>query len=256
MQILLACAKTMNSIIGRQYHFTATRPLFEKEANRLAADTCQLSLKELENHLQCSAKIAKENFYRYQNFFEDTERLPAIFAYKGQVFRMIKAEELSLASLLYAQNHLWISSFLYGLLRPLDLIHPYRMDGKVILPTTKGEDLFHFWRSRLTQVLIQSVLQDDGILLHLATSEMEHLFEWKKVRQAVRIIKPDFLIDNGVQQKVSSFYAKTGRGAMTRFILEQQVSTVSTIRDFQYSGFSLSYTQSSSNQPIFVRKID
>ena len=100
------------------------------------------------------------------------------------------------------------------------------------------------------------MLKDAGILLHLTTSEIEHLFEWKKVRQAVRIIKPNFLIDNGVQQKVSSFYAKTGRGAMTRFILEQQASTVSAIRDFQNSGFSLSYTQSSSNQPIFVRKID
>ena len=233
MQILLACAKTMHEKTGQQ---PLSVPLFQTEAEAFARDMMQYPSETLAKMLSCSQQIARQNQLRYQQFFDaDKSKLPAILAYYGQAYKHLKAETLSEKDLNYAQQHLWISSFLYGLLRPLDGIRPYRMEGAVELPSGKGQNMFGFWKSRLTDVLIESVKADDGILVHLATEEFQHLFEWKRVCECVRVVQPLFYVRKGQELKMQAVWAKTCRGAMTRFVIENRVQNPEGLKDFAYA---------------------
>ena len=135
MQILLACAKIMNAQTSTQVPCTS-RPRFEAEAEHFALEVSQWDVEEARNALNCSPQLAAENLLRYQSFREEDEKMPAILAYFGQAYKHLKAAEFSAEDFRFAQEHLFITSFLYGLLRPLDLIHPYRMEGKVKLEAT------------------------------------------------------------------------------------------------------------------------
>ena len=133
MQILLASAKIMVSTTEVPTP-TTHLPCFHKEAGQLALEMGGLSVEVLAGELHCSKKIALENKLRYQDFFCEERQLPALLAYYGQAYKCLKAQDYSLDDFRFADRHLWITSFLYGLLRPLDLIHPYRLEGKICSP--------------------------------------------------------------------------------------------------------------------------
>ena len=173
MQILLANAKIMFDKADRK---PVSVPLFQSVANVLAEEMARMNVEELARQLDCSSKIATENWKRYHNFMA-TEKMPAILAYNGQAYKHLRASSLSEDSLEYAQKHLWITCFLYGLLRPMDGIVPYRMEHCVSLEATNDKPVNQFWKDKLTDVLIDSVKADDGILIHLSTEEYEHLFD-------------------------------------------------------------------------------
>ena len=173
MQILLANAKIMFDKAERK---PLSTPLFQSTANSLAAEMAMMDVEELARQLDCSPKIAAENWKRYQDFAV-AEKLPAILAYNGQGYKHLRAKTLSDEALAFAQEHLWITCFLYGLLRPMDGIVPYRMEHCVTLEATGDKPVNQFWRDKLTDVLIGSVKADDGILIHLSTEEYEHLFD-------------------------------------------------------------------------------
>jgi cytoplasmic iron level regulating protein YaaA (DUF328/UPF0246 family) len=238
MQILLASAKIMHDVLKTSPEMELSSPRFAREAEAFARDMAHYSTETIARMLGCSQQIAAQNKLRYMRFFEQTVRLPAILAYHGQAYKHLKAETLVEADLLYSQAHLWITSFLYGLLRPMDGILPYRMEGSVELPSGAGENMFGFWRSRLTDVLIHAVKADDGILVHLATEEFQHLFDWQRVRKEVRIVQPLFYVRKGNDLKMQAVWAKTCRGAMTRFIIEHRVTKPEDLHDFYYEGFT------------------
>ena len=125
----------------------------------------QYSAESIAEMLGCSQQIAAQNRLRYMRFFDDAAKLPAILAYHGQAYKHLKAETLTVDDLDVAQGKLWITSFLYGLLRPLDAILPYRMEGYVELPSGEGQNMFAFWKRRLTDILIDAVKSDDGVLI-------------------------------------------------------------------------------------------
>lgn len=154
----------------------------------------------------------------------------------------------------FAQDHLFITSFLYGLLRPLDMIHPYRMEGKVRLDATKGMNLFAFWKTYLTNMLIEAVKANDGILIHLATEEFEHLFDWKRVCQEVKVIQPLFYVDKGDTIKMLSVHAKSCRGAMTKFIIQNRIDQPSDIFNFELNGFRYAPNYGDELHPHFIKK--
>ena len=159
MQIILASAKTMNVSIKREQSklvcsverekrgmksndkvksspdISLSSPRFQNEADCFARDMVQYSAETIAEMLGCSQQIAAQNRLRYMRFFDDAAKLPAILAYHGQAYKHLKAETLNLDNLNYSQEKLWITSFLYGLLRPLDAILPYRMEGNVELPS-------------------------------------------------------------------------------------------------------------------------
>ena len=138
-------------------------PRFLNEADAFARDMAQYSAETIAEILGCSQQIAAQNKLRFMQFFDEKPKLPAILAYHGQAYKHLIAETLNVDDLNYAQGKLWITSFLYGLLRPLDGILPYRMEGHVELPSGAGQNMFGFWKSRLTDVLIDAVKADGGI---------------------------------------------------------------------------------------------
>jgi hypothetical protein len=278
MQIILASAKIMNvsikreqselvRFVEREKHGTKSNdklksvtdislsmPRFLNEAEAFAKEMAQYSTETIAEMLGCSQQIAVQNRLRFMQFFDEKPKLPAILAYHGQAYKHLKAETLTVDALNYSQGKLWITSFLCGLLRPLDGILPYRMEGHVELPSGVGENLFVFWKSRLTDVLIDAVKADDGILIHLATQEYQHLFDWQRVRKEVRIIQPLFYVRKGDDLKIQAVWAKTCRGAMTRFIIENRIDKPEDLCAFSYEGFAYEPTLGEPDFPHFIKE--
>ena len=254
MQIILASAKIMHDKLKSVPDISLSTPRFLNEADAFARDMTQYSAETIAEILGCSQQIAVQNRLRFMQFFEEKPKLPAILAYHGQAYKHLKAETLNVDDLNYSQEKLWITSFLYGLLRPLDGILPYRMEGHVELPSGAGQNMFGFWKSHLTDVLIDAVKADDGILLHLATEEYQHLFDWQRVRREVRIIQPLFYIRKGSELKIQAVWAKTCRGAMTRFIIENRITNPEDLNAFNYEGFVYDPKLGEPDYPHFIKQ--
>ena len=251
MQILLANAKIMYEKAEKQ---PLSTPLFQSVADTLAAEMARMDVEELARQLDCSTKIAAENWKRYHNFAA-AEKMPAILAYNGQAYKHLRADSLSGESLEYAQRHLWTTCFLYGLLRPMDGIVPYRMEHCVTLEATGDKPVNQFWKDKLTDVLIDSVKADDGVLLHLSTAEYEHLFDWKRVCKEVKVIQPLFYVrQKDGRLKMQAVWAKACRGAMVRFVLTHQIAHPEELAAFSYEGFEYAPQLGEEAFPHFVRE--
>ena len=251
MQILLANAKIMYEKAEKQ---PLSTPLFQSVADTLAAEMARMDVEELARQLDCSTKIAAENWKRYHNFAA-AEKMPAILAYNGQAYKHLRADSLSGEALEYAQRHLWITCFLYGLLRPMDGIVPYRMEHCVTLEATGDKPVNQFWKDKLTDVLIDSVKADDGVLLHLSTAEYEHLFDWKRVCKEVKVIQPLFYVrQKDGRLKMQAVWAKACRGAMVRFVLAHQIAHPEELAAFSYEGFKYAPQLGEWTFPHFVRE--
>lgn len=250
MQILISCAKTMTGTAAVAAPRT-TRPLFEAEAAGLALRLAALPAGELERMLRVNPRIAAENRRRYLAF-HDAPQLPAIAAYTGVVFRHIAPAEFSPADFAYAQEHLSITSFLYGLLRPLDAIRTYRLEGDAVLPGRGDETMFSYWQSRLTDDLLGRIHVDDGILVNLASGEMKRLFDWKRVCREARVITPEFRVREGDRLKTVVVYTKMCRGEMTRHILKNRIADPATLRSFEWEGFRLDPALSKGDDWVFM----
>ena len=250
MQILLANAKIMYDRADRE---PLSTPLFQSVADRLAAEMAQMDVDELARQLDCSRKLAAENWKRYQEF-SCADTMPAMLAYNGQAYKHLKANTRSSDAMEFAQEHVWITCFLYGLLRPMDAIVPYRMEHCVTLEATHDKPINQFWKDKLTEVLIDSVKADDGILVHLSTEEYEHLFDWKRVMEEVKVVHPLFYVRqaNG-SLKMQAVWAKSCRGAMVRFILQNRITNPEELRAFSYEGFEYSPHHGEEAYPHFIR---
>lgn len=236
MQILIGCAKTMTDQVPPVLS-GCTVPAFQGEADRLAMELACYSPEELQLLLKVNKRIANENWLRYQNFFDLTMRMPAVFGYDGMVYKKLSPETMDKATLAFANEHLLIGSFLYGLLRPLDLINRYRLEGNVELPCTGYNSLFAFWQSVLTNWFIDKVRVDDGILINLASNEFRSIFDWKRVEKELTVITPEFRVEKAGKLQTVVIYAKMCRGAMARWILQNRVSDTGDLRNFEFDGF-------------------
>lgn len=252
MQILLANAKIMYDKADKS---PLSTPLFQSVADALASEMAMMDVEELGKQLDCSNKIAAENWKRYHNFIS-ADKMPAILAYNGQAYKHLRANSLGEEALDYAQKHLWITCFLYGLLRPMDGIVPYRMEHCVSLEATNDKPVNQFWKDKLTHVLIDSVKADDGILIHLSTEEYEHLFDWKRVCKEIRVIQPLFYVrQKDGRLKMQAVWAKSCRGAMVRFILNNKLITPEELAAFSYEGFEYAPQLGEAAFPHFVREL-
>lgn len=252
MLAFISCAKTMAVRSGLHVP-EVTTPMFADKALQHALSLIQYSAAELEGLLRVNAKIAAENWIRYREFCSgEAKPLPAISAYTGAVFKRISPQDFTSEDFLFAQNHLLIASFLYGLLRPLDGILPYRLEGNVHLPETGGMSMFDYWKPMLTDVFIESIKNQGGILLNLASAEMKDLFEWKRVEREVRIITPEFQVWKGNKLATVVIYAKMCRGEMTRFFIKNHITDPGQLKEFQWEGFTFNEERSSEDHWWFT----
>lgn len=252
MLTFISCAKTMVSHRSLKVP-EVTVPYFEAEAVRNALEMSQVSAAELEKLLKVNAKIAAENKVRFHDFCsEDNHPMPAIGAYTGAVFKRILPKDFTADDFRYAQEHLRITSFLYGLLRPLDGIRPYRLEGDVRLPEKGGITMFDYWKPLLTDYFIEEIKKRGGILVNLASGEMKDLFDWKRVESEVRVVTPDFQVWKGGKLKTVVIYAKMCRGEMVRHIIKNRIGCPEDLSGFSWEGFTFDEGRSTDNHLQFV----
>ena len=252
MLILLSCAKTMATGTKQKVPFD-TLPRFQNEANEIALEMSQYSVEQLEKLLKINSKIAVENYQRYQHFHaEDQLLMPALLAYTGIVFKKLNPKDFTPADFDYAQKHLRITSFCYGLLRPFDRITTYRLEGDVKLPGMGGISLFNYWKNKLTDAFIEDIKAAGGILVNLASDEMRGLFDWAKVQREVTIITPEFQVWKGDQLKTIVIYTKMMRGEMTRYILKNHIEDPELLKNFTSEGFEFNAERSAKSRLLFI----
>lgn len=252
MMIYISCAKTMTANSKIKVPFTTT-PTFHNEAVNNVMDMSQFSTEEIGRLLKLNSKLAAENYYRYHNFFsEDNKALPAILSYTGMVFKRLSAKDFTEEDFKYAQEHLLITSFLYGLLRPLDMIKNYRLEGDVKLPERGNKSMFDFWKPVLTDFFIEEIKRQGGILINLASNEMKDLFDWKRVCSEVRVITPDFHVYKNGKLSTVVVYAKMCRGEMTRFILKNRIEDPEQLKSFEWEGFCYNEAESEGDHLVFT----
>ena len=238
MQILIGCAKIMTGCAPSDISF-ATEPTFQSQANDNAMQMLNYSVEELCEMLHINRDMALENWKRFRSFHDNSIRQPAAFCYDGMVYQRLAPETLSDSELRYANDHLMISSFLYGILRPLDMINKYRLEGNIILPNNNSKSMFDFWKPILTDWFINKIKADDGILVYLASDEMRNLFDWKRVKSEVTVITPSFKVIKNGKLKTIVIYTKMCRGAMARYIIKNRITNIDELKSFEYEGFSI-----------------
>lgn len=252
MLILLSCAKTMSDASKVVVPFTSVSR-FQKEAAEVALQMSQYAVEDLERLLRVNPKIAVENYKRYQTFHsKEVRELPAILAYTGIVFKRLNPKGFSENDFRYVQDHLRLTSFCYGLLRPLDAIRPYRLEGNVVLPELEDQTMFAYWKSRLTDVFIEDIQQAGGVLCNLASDEMRGLFDWKRVEKEVRVVTPEFHVWKKGKLSTIVVYTKMCRGEMARFILKSQLENPEDLKGFAWEGFEFNEPLSNERQFVFT----
>lgn len=252
MLILLSCAKTMVGTTNVKVPFL-TQPIYQKEANDIAMEMSQFTIDDLQAILKINNKLASDNFRRYQNFLSpDNLRIPSLCAYTGIVFKKLNPKDFTSDDFEYAQNHLRLTSFCYGLLRPLDNIVPYRLEGSVKLSNQGGQTLFDYWRNILTDLFIADIKKAGGILCNLASDEMKSLFDWNRVEREVRVITPIFQVWKNDKLSTIVVYTKMMRGEMARYILKNKIEDVESLLNFEAEGFRYDGASSDEKALLFT----
>ena len=229
----------------------STTPLFFKEADYLAGRLSKLKSSELGALLDVSPKLAQLNAERYASW-KTVMSKQAIYAYNGDVYDGMEAITFSGQEIEFAQNHLRIISGLYGLLKPLDLIKPYRIDMGTSFATPKGENLYKFWGDKITNQLKKN-LTDSGsnVLIDLASQEYFAAVNTKKLK--ARIITPAFKDRSNDKYAMISFFAKRARGMMSRFIIQNKITDPEMLIGFDAGGYNFNHGLSRGDNWVFTR---
>lgn len=252
MLILLSPAKTLDFESPVQTEM-ASEPHFTAEPTRLSKKLRSFSRKKLGELMSISSELATLNAERFQQWSPEPETdatRQAVLAFKGEVFRGLKADEMSDAELAYAQDHLRILSGLYGLLRPLDRIQPYRLEMGTRLKYYSYNNLYQFWGDKITK-RINEELDDSGVIVNLASNEYFKSVNTKKLQ--ARVITPIFKDFSNGEYKILMTYAKNARGAMANWIIKHQISDPEHLKGFDGNGYVFDVTQSEGDNLVFLR---
>lgn len=254
MLITISPAKTLDyeSPLAIQ---TFTQPELLNESQKLINVCRKLSPADIATLMKISDKLAGLNaarFGEWQSDFTPENARQAILAFKGDVYTGMQAETFSVQDFEFAQQHLRILSGLYGVLRPLDLMQPYRLEMGTRLKNPRGKDLYEFWGDIITNQLNSAIAeQGDQVLVNLASDEYFKSVNIKKLDGVM--VKPVFLDEKNGKYKVISFYAKKARGLMSRFIIQNKLSKTDQLADFNLEGYQFDESQSKGNDLVFTR---
>lgn len=233
----------------------ATEPAFQKDAAKLARVARKLSSADLRSLMGISESLAELNVARFKAFKpapSDDLVKPAALAFGGDTYVGLEAGTLSDQDLEFAQERLRILSGLYGLLRPLDKIQPYRLEMGSRLETPKGKTLYAYWGGRIAKALnAQAELVGTDTLLNCASQEYFGAVDLKSLK--LRVIEPVFLENKNGVEKVVSFFAKKARGAMARFAVSERIDCVERLKDFTTGGYVFQPAQSEGDRWVFSR---
>lgn len=253
MKIVISPAKSLDfesSVPTSQY----SMPAFLKESERINKVLAKKSPRSLMKLMDISTQLAEVNWERNQQFklpFSPENARPAIYAFNGDVYQGLDAYSLSEDKVLELQQSLRILSGLYGILKPLDLIQPYRLEMGTSLKIGRNKNLYEFWRTTLTNALNEE-LEEGEMLVNLASNEYFTALDTKKIKNP--IITPIFKDWKNDKLKVLSFFAKKARGSMVRYLVDSGARTLDDIRGFTGDDYQFSKEHTlKEHQPVFVR---
>lgn len=257
MLAVISPAKTLDYQSQPPRH-RATPLLFPDDAAALVDTMRQYSPNDLQALMGISERLAVQNaerFSRWQWPFPKAEARAAMFAFKGDVYAGLDAYHLGDKEQAYLQKHLRILSGLYGLLRPLDAIMPYRLEMGKKIATERGEDLYAFWSDRLAeQVRLDLAETGSDTLINLASNE--YFQALKPHVTDLNVITPVFKDWKNGQYKIISFYAKKARGLMVRYMAENHSQSPEKLKDFNLSGYTYDKSSSDGDTWVFLRRED
>lgn len=233
-----------------------SQPEFLAESKTLIKTLKTYSPQKVASLMKLSDKLALLNHDRYQSFkppFTMENARQAVLAFQGDVYQGLQADNFSATDFKFMQKHLRILSGLYGILRPLDLIQPYRLEMGTKLKTREGENLYEFWGDKLNNHLAKQLKKHpQAVLLNLASNEY-----FKSLREksfTYPIINAHFKDFKSGQFKVISFFAKRARGLMSRFIVQNQIDNPKDLTDFDLAGYRYNKKASTDKDLVFLRK--
>lgn len=233
----------------------ATEPAFQQEAFTLSKVARRLSRADLQKLMSISEPLAKLNSQRFRAFAEtpcEGSVKPAVLAFDGDTYQGLEAKTLSDDDMAFAQRRLRILSGLYGVLRPLDRIQPYRLEMGSRLATRRGKNLYEFWGRKIAEALnAEAEAEGTGLLLNCASQEYFGSVDLKALKPDV--VEPVFLEHRDGAEKMVSFFAKKARGAMARFAIENRAETVDDLKAFAAGGYAYQPGQSEAGRLVFVR---
>lgn len=233
----------------------STQPQFLERASELVADARDLSPADIRELMGVSEAIAELNHHRFMNWsmpFTADNAKQALLAFKGDVYTGLEAESLSAGQLRFAQKHLCILSGLYGLLRPLDLMQPYRLEMGLKFANRGGDNLYQFWGDDITAAL-NTQLRKSGspVLVNLASNE--YFRAVKPAGLAAEVITPAFRDLKGGKYKMISFFAKKARGQMARYIIDNEINDPDALKAFTVGGYRFDAASSTARELVFLR---
>lgn len=254
MLALISPAKTLDyeTALPTDVH---TLPRLLTHSQQLIDISRQLSATQIADLMKVSEKIAHLNVARFKDWqpeFNFSNARQAVFAFKGDVYTGLDAYALNDSQIEYAQQHLRMLSGLYGLLRPLDLMMPYRLEMGTKLHNVRGHNLYQFWDHHITDLINQDLANAESeLLLNLASDEYYKSVNVAEIR--AEIIKPVFLDQKNGKYKVISFYAKKARGLMARYMIENQLQRIEDLKSFNLDGYYFDSGSSIHGELVFKR---
>lgn len=253
MKILLSPAKNLND----QSNLTHERsiPVFEKEAYQLVKDLKKIKKVGLQELMDISVDLAAQNVLRFNQWkkasLQPENALPAVEVFDGEVYRALNVATLDATKFELLNSDLRILSGLYGILKPFDLIYPYRLEmGTKFSPKEGQKNLYEFWGDKVTKTL-KKELEKEEVIVNLASSEY-----FKVIRQNLlnhRIITPIFKEFKNGQCTTVMMYAKHARGAMTRYLIENQLKDIEDLKLYNVDGYQYNDLQSTADEWVFIR---
>ncbi|MDX8347828.1 peroxide stress protein YaaA [Cognatiyoonia sp. IB215446] len=252
MLVVVSPAKSLDMA---PVEIAATAPVFQDDAVRLSKTAQNLTLKQLKGLMDISDDLARLNRDRFRAFAAEPapEAIkPAALAFNGDTYQGLEAKTLSADDLAWAQDHLRILSGLYGLLRPLDAIQPYRLEMGSKLKTRRGKSLYDYWGDTIAKALnAQATAQGTDTLVNCASQEYFGAADRKTLK--LRVITPTFMELKDDKPRIVSFFAKRARGAMARFIIENRLTEADAIKDFHTGGYAFDSDLSEGDKWVFLR---
>ena len=247
MVILLSPAKKLDFSETICTH--ESKPFFTKKTQEVLQVMQQKSAMEIADLMHLSKDLADLNFERYQKFKKNHEK-QAILAFDGEVYNGLQAHTWNEEMLLKAQEKLIILSGLYGFLKPLDKIKPYRLEMGTKLPIDNDKNLYDFWQNDLTEHLTKKVFKKNTII-NLASTEYSKVIDWKKVQNPT--IEPVFKEFKNGKYSTVMMYAKKARGLMAKFILENNIENPEDIKTFDIENYDYNPNLSNEKSWVFTR---
>jgi uncharacterized protein len=255
MLILISPAKTLDfetPAITTEY----SQPDFLKQSRELVKELRVLSPPELASLMHISEKLGVLNAQRFAAWrtpFSDKNAKQALFAFQGDVYTGMAAEHFSVDHVQFAQSHLRILSGLYGVLRPLDLIQPYRLEMSTRFANRRGKNLYEFWGDTITQSINQQLAAlKSTVVVNLAS--VEYFSAVKTGQIDAEIITPIFKDQKNGQHKIVSFFAKKARGIMSAYIIQNSITDVQHVKSFDLAGYRYAEQLSNKTEWVFTRE--